>query len=259
MKRAICLLSCVLTASSLRPQGLEYVKAHYTKYEYEIPMRDGKKLFTAVFAPKDASHPYPILLMRTPYSVSPCGEDNYRSSLGPGEIFAKDGFIFVYQDVRGRWMSEGDFADMRPVKDRKTGPTDTDETTNTWDTIDWLVKHVPNNNGRAGMWGVSYPGFYASAGMIDAHPALKAVSPQDPIADWFIGDDFHHNGALYLPHMFRFFYGFGRPRPEPVTEEPPLADAMHNPDAYDYFLRLSITPSAAAIASWSRCKAVGSR
>jgi len=238
MKHAICLLSCVLAAPSLRPQGLEYVKAHYTKYEYEIPMRDGKKLFTAVFAPKDASNPYPILLMRTPYSVSPYGEDNYRSSLGPGEIFAKDGFIFVYQDVRGRWMSEGDFADMRPVKDRKTGPIDTDETTDTWDTIDWLVKHVPNNNGRAGMWGVSYPGFYASAGMIDAHPALKAVSPQAPIADWFIGDDFHHNGALYLPHMFRFFYGFGRPRPEPVTEEPPLADATHSPDAYDYFLRL---------------------
>ena len=129
MKHAICLLSCVLAAPSLRPQGLEYVKAHYTKYEYEIPMRDGKKLFTAVFAPKDASNPYPILLMRTPYSVSPYGEDNYRSSLGPGEIFAKDGFIFVYQDVRGRWMSEGDFADMRPVKDRKTGPIDTDETT----------------------------------------------------------------------------------------------------------------------------------
>jgi hypothetical protein len=201
-------------------------------------MRDGKKLFTAVYAPKDTSQPYPILLSRTPYSVSPYGEDNYRTSLGPAEIFAKDGFIFVYQDVRGRWMSEGDFADVRPVVDSKTGPSVTDESTDAWDTIDWLIKHVPNNNGRAGLWGGSYPGFYAAAGMIDAHPALKAVSPQAPIADWFIGDDFHHNGALYLPHMFRFFYGFGRLRPEPITEAPPLPDATHNPDAYDYFLRL---------------------
>ncbi len=238
MKRALCLLSGFLAAPALWSQGLEYVKAHYTKYEFEIPMRDGKKLFTAVYDPKDTSQPYPILLSRTPYSVAPYGEDDYRTSLGPAEIFAKDGFIFVYQDVRGRWMSEGDFADMRPIKDRKTGPADTDESTDTWDTIDWLIKHVPNNNGRAGMWGVSYPGFYAAAGMIDAHPALKAVSPQAPITDWFIGDDFHHNGALYLPHMFRFFYGFGRPRPEPIVEEPPLPGATHNPDAYDYFLRL---------------------
>jgi hypothetical protein len=132
MRRALCLLSCVLATPALWCQGLEYVKAHYTKYEYEISMRDGKKLFTAVFAPKDVSHPYPILLTRTPYSVSPYGEDNYRASLGPGEIFAKDGFIFVYQDVRGRWMSEGEFADMRPIKDRKAGPADTDESTDTW-------------------------------------------------------------------------------------------------------------------------------
>ena len=238
MRRALFLLSCALVAPALWPQGLEYVKTHYTKYECEIPMRDGKKLFTAVYAPKDTSQPYPILLSRTPYSVSPYGEDNYRTSLGPAEIFAKDGFIFVYQDVRGRWMSEGDFADVRPVVDSKTGPSVTDESTDAWDTIDWLIKHVPNNNGRAGLWGGSYPGFYAAAGMIDAHPALKAVSPQAPIADWFIGDDFHHNGALYLPHMFRFFYGFGRLRPEPITEAPPLPDATHNPDAYDYFLRL---------------------
>jgi putative CocE/NonD family hydrolase len=238
MRCARCLLSCILSTPALWSQGLEYVKAHYTKYEYEISMRDGKKLFTAVYAPKDVSHPCPILLTRTPYSVSPYGEDSYRASLGPSEIFAKDGFIFVYQDVRGRWMSEGEFADVRPVKDSKAGPADTDESTDTWDTIDWLVKQIPNNNGRVGMWGVSYPGFYTAAGMIDAHPALKAVSPQAPIADWFIGDDFHHNGALYLPHMFRFFYGFGRPRPEPIAEAPPLPDATHSPDAYDYFLRL---------------------
>src|ERR1700689_5301387 len=208
MKRAMVLLAGALSAPTLWPQGVEYVKAHYTKYEDEITMRDGKKLFTAVYAPKDTSHPYPILLMRTPYSVSPYGEDNYKTSVGPSEILAKDGFIFVYQDVRGSWMSEGEFVNMRPHNPAKRS-SDIDESTDTWDTVDWLVKHVPNNNGRVGMWGISYPGFYAAAGMIDAHPALKAVSPQAPIADWFIGDDFHHNGALYLPHAFRFFSGFG--------------------------------------------------
>jgi len=220
------------------PQGLDYVKAHYTKYEYEIAMRDGKKLFTAVYAPKDTSHPYPIMLLRTPYSVGPYGEDNYKSGVGPSEIFGKEGFIFAYQDVRGRWMSEGEFVNVRPHKDVKHGPTDIDESTDTWDTIDWLVKRVPNNNGRVGMWGISYPGFYVAAGMIDAHPALKAASPQAPIADWFIGDDFHHNGALYLPHAFGFFSGFGHPRPEPIAEAPPRARPTNNPDGYDYFLRL---------------------
>src|SRR5690349_12394073 len=220
------------------PQGLEYIKAHYTKYEYEIAVRDGKKLFTAVYTPKDTSREYPIMFLRTPYSVGPYGEDNYRSNLGPSEFFAKDGFIFAYQDVRGRWMSEGEFVNVRPHNPAKRGPGDIDESTDTWDSIDWLVKHIPHNNGSVGMWGISYPGFYAAAGMIDAHPALKAVSPQAPVTDWFIGDDFHHNGALYLPHTFRFFYGFGRPRPEPITEAPPLPAATRSPDGYNYFLQL---------------------
>ncbi len=235
MKLTLLLL---VSAPVLYPQGLEYVKAHYTKYEYEIPMRDGKKLFTSVYVPKDDSEKYPILLMRTPYSVQPYGEDNYRTNLGPNEIFAKDRFIFAYQDVRGRWMSEGEFVNMRPHKPVKRGPADIDESTDTYDTIDWLIKRVPNNNGRVGMWGISYPGFYVSAGMIDAHPALKAASPQAPIADWFIGDDFHHNGALYLPHAFGFFSSFGHPRPEPIAEAPPRAKTTNNPNGYDYFLRL---------------------
>ncbi len=238
MRYTIVVIAGIASIPSAWPQGLEYIKANYTKYEYEIAMRDGKKLFTSVFVPKDASHPYPILLKRTPYSVGPYGEDSYPTDLGPSSTLAKDGFIMVNQDVRGRWMSEGQFMDMRPEKAVKKGPDDTDESTDTWDTIDWLVKHVPDNNGRVGLWGISYPGFYAAAGMIDAHPALKAVSPQAPITDWFIGDDFHHNGALYLPHMFRFFYGFGRPRPDPITEAPPLPDATHNPNGYDYFLGL---------------------
>ncbi len=210
-------LGVALASSALGGQEQDYVRANYTKYEYRILMRDGVKLFTSVYVPKDHAEAYPILLTRTPYSVSPYGADNYKNSLGPSDLFMRDGYIFVYQDVRGRMMSEGEFADMRPHLDVKSGPKDIDESSDTYDTIEWLLRNVPNHNGRVGMYGISYPGFYASAGMIDAHPALKAVSPQAPISDWFVGDDFHHNGALYLPHAFGFFSGFGRPRPAPTT------------------------------------------
>jgi putative CocE/NonD family hydrolase len=221
-------------------QGLEFIKAHYTKYEFQVPVRDGKKLFTSVYVPKDTSEPYPIMLDRTPYSVSPYGTDNYKTSLGPSEKFAKENFIFVYQDVRGRYMSEGDFVNMTPHRAVKRGPQDTDESTDTYDTIEWLIKNIPNNNGKVGMWGISYPGFYTSAGIIDAHPALKAASPQAPIADWFIGDDFHHNGTLYLPHMFRFFSSFGHPRPVPTLPPPPGTNnaSLTQQDGYSFFLGL---------------------
>jgi putative CocE/NonD family hydrolase len=230
------LIAILLLAWVCPGQGLEYVKAQYTKYEFRIPARDGKKLFTSVYVPKDTSRKYAILLTRTPYSVAPYGIDNYRNALGPSEKFAREGFIFVYQDVRGRYLSEGDFVDMRPQIAHKRGPQDVDESSDTWDTIDWLVKTLPNN-GNVGMWGISYPGFYTAAGIIDAHPALKAASPQAPIADWFVGDDFHHNGALYLPHMFRFFSGFGHPRPEPAPPQPQPPEG-NLPDAYSFFLSL---------------------
>jgi uncharacterized protein len=217
-------------------QGLDYVKANYTKYEYEIAMRDGKRLFTSVYVPKDAEQKYPILLNRTPYSVAPYGIDNYKTDLGPHAEFAKQGFIFVYQDVRGRNMSEGEFVNMTPHKPVKRGPQDVDESTDTYDTIDWLVKNLPNNNGKAGQWGISYPGFYTAAGMIDAHPALKASSPQAPISDWFVGDDFHHNGAFYLPHAFRFFNGFGRPRPAPSRPSTNRPADILGADGYRFFL-----------------------
>ncbi len=225
------------TSLVLSGQGADYVQANYTKYEYRIAMRDGVKLFTAVYVPKDASQTYPILLNRTPYSVAPYGASAYKTSLGPSDLFAKEGYIFVYQDVRGRMMSEGEFMDVRPHRPVKTGPDDIDESTDTWDTIEWLVKNIPGHNGRVGMYGISYPGFYASAGMIDAHPALKAVSPQAPIADWFIGDDFHHNGALYLPHAFGFLSGFGRPRTGPTTSFPPRFD-YGTADGYQFYLKL---------------------
>ncbi|MGH9970389.1 MAG: CocE/NonD family hydrolase, partial [Pyrinomonadaceae bacterium] len=146
-------------------------------------------------------------------------------------------YIFVYQDVRGRLMSEGEYENVRPHKPKKSGPGDIDESTDTFDTIEWLVKNVPNNNGRVGMWGISYPGFYVSMGIIDAHPALKAASPRAPIADWFIGDDFHHNGTFFLPHGFNFFSSFGRPRPKP-TPDFPARFSHGTPDGYRFFLDL---------------------
>jgi putative CocE/NonD family hydrolase len=218
-------------------QGLTEVKAKYTKYEYRIPMRDGKRLFTAVYVPKDLTkRSYPILLLRTPYSVRPYGADQYRDNLGPSPLFGKAGYIFAYQDVRGRWMSEGEFVNMRPHNAAK-GQRDVDESTDTYDTIDFLLKKVRGHNGKVGQWGISYPGFYTAAGMIDAHPALKASSPQAPVTDWFVGDDWHHNGALFLAHMFNFHARFDRPRPAPTSKF--KADFDHEtPDGYAFFLKL---------------------
>jgi putative CocE/NonD family hydrolase len=214
-----------------------YIKANYTKYEYRVPMRDGKRLFTAVYVPKDDSQPYPFLIMRTPYSVGPYGADNYREKFGRSMQFLKEGFIFVFQDVRGRYMSEGEFVNVRPYNPNKRGPQDVDEASDTYDTIDWLLKNIPNNNGRAGIAGISYPGFYAAMGAIDAHPALKASSPQAPVTDWFVGDDFHHNGGFYLPHFFRFFTSFGLARPEPTTKNA-TSIAPSFPNAYEFFLNV---------------------
>src|SRR5438876_4557139 len=175
-------------------------------------------------------------MTRTPYSIGPYEEDIYRFTLGPNKHFVKEGYIFVYQDVRGRYMSEGVYANMRPQLQKKGGPKDIDESTDTYDSIDFLVKNVPNNNGKAGQYGISDPGFYTSAGMINAHPALKASSPQAPIADWFF-DDFYHHGALFLPHAFNFFSRFGHARPEPTTTQPGGFN-FGTPDGYQFFLDL---------------------
>lgn len=212
----------------------QYIRLHYTKQNYRIPMRDGVHLYTIVYYPRDTSQAYPLLMTRTPYGIHPYEDDKFRSNLGPNPHFIMEKYIFVYQDVRGRYLSEGTFENMRPHNPRRLSRADIDKSTDTYDTIDWLVKHVPNHNGRVGLSGISYPGFYSSAGMIDAHPALKAVSPQAPIADWFF-DDFFHHGAFFLTHAFNFFTTFGQPRPEPTTQKAERFD-FGTSDGYGFFM-----------------------
>lgn len=236
-------ISCAASPSSVSAQGLEYVKASYTKFEYYIPMRDGKRLFTSVYLPKDQSQRYPILLTRTPYSCKPYGVDQYRNDLGPNALFGKDGYIFVSQDVRGKWMSEGEFVNMRPHLPNKQNPSQIDESSDAYDTVDWLIKNIPGHNGRVGVWGVSYPGYYAACALIDAHPAIACGSPQAPINDWFIGDDWHHNGALILPHLFNFMSKFGHERPEPAKKIDHSFD-YGTPDGYDFFLKMGSLANA---------------
>ncbi|MFZ4528240.1 MAG: CocE/NonD family hydrolase [Undibacterium curvum] len=221
-------------------QRADYIREHYTKFEYRIPMRDGKRLFTAVYVPNDADRKktYPVLMVRTPYSIAPYGADQYKGMLGPTAEYEKEGYIFAFQDVRGTYMSEGEFLNMRPHIDVKRGSNDVDESSDTYDTIDWLIKHLPQQNGKFGQWGISYPGFYTSAGAIDSHPALKAISPQAPIADWFRGDDMHRNGALNLSMAFTFFHSFGVPRPEPTEKRGWREFNYGTPDAYEFFLKL---------------------
>jgi putative CocE/NonD family hydrolase len=225
-------LAFLLWAQSAAAQTL---KETYDRHDFQIPMRDGVRLYTAVYTPKDQSQPYPMLMMRTPYSIRPYDKASYPGRLGPNEHFAKEGYIFVYQDVRGCFMSEGTFVNMRPHVAKPKDKSDIDESTDTYDTIDWLIKNVKNHNGKVGQYGISYPGFYCSAGMINAHPALKAVSPQAPIGDWFF-DDFNHHGAFFLPHAFRFFSAFGHARPEPTTTRPFTNVNFGTNDGYQFYL-----------------------
>jgi hypothetical protein len=214
------------------------VREHYTKYESYIPMRDGKKLFTSIYVPKDASRSYPFLMIRTPYSVGPYGVDQFRRRLGPSEDFDKAGYIFVFQDVRGRYLSEGTFVEMHPHIDEPKSKTDVDESTDTYDTVEWLLKNVPNNNGRVGIWGISYPGFYTSASIIDSHPAIKAASPEAPMTDLFMGDDAYHGGAFMLAANFGFYTSF-MPRAEPSLPPRNREDFDYGTtDGYDFFLQM---------------------
>jgi uncharacterized protein len=213
-----------------------FIAEHYEKQTARVPMRDGVRLFTTIYTPKGRVEPAPILMHRTPYGTGPYEPEAMPDKLAPSEVLTRRKWIIVQQDVRGRFMSEGEFVDMRPHLAKKSGPNDVDESTDTYDTISWLLENVEGHNGKVGQWGNSYPGFYAAAGMIDAHPALVAVSPQAPIADWFF-DDFHHHGAFFLPHAFNFFASFGQPRTGPTTEWPERF-AHGTDDGYAFFLDL---------------------
>jgi putative CocE/NonD family hydrolase len=233
---AVSILTTPLVAQN-RPDAPEFdTKEHYTKYEYRIPMRDGVRLFTAVYVPKDSSRAYPFLIDRTPYSVGPYGVDQYRSQLGPSPEFDKAGYIFVFQDVRGRFMSEGQFLEMRPHVDNKKSNKDVDDASDLYDTIEWLLKNVANNNGNAGIWGISYPGFFTSASIIDSHPALKAASPQAPMTNLFMGDDAYHGGAFMLAANFGF-YAFFKPQENPQLPPKVFVPFEYDTnDGYDFFL-----------------------
>jgi putative CocE/NonD family hydrolase len=248
------LAAAAQTTVPTRTQDSAFVRQTYRKIEQLIPMRDGIKLATILYVPRDAdpAHPYPFLMERTPYSAGPRGTDNYPlRGPGPSRELSQEKYIFVYQDVRGRYLSEGQFEEVTPALNGPPKPglkgknAPHDESTDTYDTIEWLLKNVPGNNGKVGIMGISYPGFYATASLPDAHPALKAVSPQAPVTDEFIGDDARHNGAFFLLDNFSFTNYFDAPRPQPVANYKELFD-LKITDAYQFFLKLGPLKNANA-------------
>jgi putative CocE/NonD family hydrolase len=240
MKKYFSLLcfSIVFTVSSFAQNTDSlWVREHYYKIERMLPMRDGINLFTAFYIPKDSSVKHPILLNRTPYTCSPYGEDKFNPRIYETYWlnYLKEGYIIAIQDVRGKWMSEGEFVDVRPFNPNKKGK-EIDEASDTYDAIEWMINNIPGNNKRVGCFGISYPGFYATMAALSGHPALKAVSPQAPVTDWFQGDDFHHNGAFMLMDGFGFYSGFGKPRPKPTTVIP-TGFRIPSQDNYDFYLK----------------------
>ncbi len=235
-----CLTGFALSAQSADVTDSAFIRDNYTKREVMIPMRDGVQLFTSIYTPKNGSKKHPIILRRTPYSCSPYGVENFAQGF-QNMMMARAGYIHVFQDVRGKYMSEGEFVDVRPfiptADPSPKGKKQVDEASDTYDTVDWLLKFAENNNGRVGVMGISYPGFYATMSILAGHPAIKAVSPQAPVTDWFIGDDFHHNGAFCLMDAFSFYSGFGKPRPQPTTENAQGFRDWNTPDNYDFYLQ----------------------
>jgi putative CocE/NonD family hydrolase len=241
MKKLIFFILTAVSLNAAAQVGMtgpdaEYIKTNYTKFEYQVPMRDGKKLFTSVYMPKNQSKKYPFMMDRTCYSVAPYGEA-YKTSLGPSSQFVHDGYIFVYQDVRGRWMSEGIYEEMTPELEVHKTNKDVDEGTDTYDTIDWLLKNVANNNGKVGVWGISYPGFYTTTALLSRHPALVAASPQAPIADLW-RDDGWHNGAFFLVANFGFYPGFTNRQDDKPTQRRGGRFSAGTNDGYDFFMKM---------------------
>ena len=234
----LCIFVIIFCTKRLGAQDINFVKNNFTKREYQISMRDGIKLYTIVYSPKDNTKPYPILMERTPYSAGPYGDTTYAQRIGPNPTLMTQQYIFVYQDVRGRYMSEGINLEVTPyIKNKKTNK-DVDESSDTFDSIEWLLKNVTNNNGKVGIYGISYPGFYATASLPGAHPALKAVSPQAPVTDEFIGDDVNHNGAFFLMDNFNFINYYGKPRQGLVKDYGSLMFNNTSKDMYRFFLNL---------------------
>lgn len=237
-KTALLLLLCtIISHAHAQDISEQWVKENYIKQEIYISMRDGKQLFTAIYMPRTLSGNNPILIMRTPYSCSPYGEKNYSSNLWNShwKEYVRNGYILVMQDVRGRWMSEGEFVNVRPYIPHKK-EKDTDEASDAFDTVEWLLKNIPGNNGKVGVFGNSYCGFYTIMAALCNHPAIVAINPQAPATDWFIGDDFHHNGAFMVCDAFNFFKSIGQPRKKPTTQKTNVP-SFYNTDIYAFFLR----------------------
>jgi putative CocE/NonD family hydrolase len=217
--------------------GAFEVREQYTKYEYRIPMRDGVRLFTSVLVPKDTSTSYPFLITRSPFGVGPYGPDEFFPVSHQTRALLEARYIVVRQDVRGRLMSEGSFTHVTPHQPDKRSPADVDESTDMWDTVEWLLEHVPNHNGRVGVWGISYSGFFTAAGIIDTHPAIKAASPQAPVADLFLDDDWYHGGAFMLAHAFNSASVY---QPQDSPTRPPAVTVpveYGTQDGYEFYLR----------------------
>ncbi|MDE2754586.1 MAG: CocE/NonD family hydrolase [Gemmatimonadota bacterium] len=214
---------------------MEWLRANYAKSEHTVPMRDGVALHTIVYRPSEITEPLPVMLFRTPYSVGPYGTGEYRNPLGPSAEFDRAGYIFVFQDVRGTFLSEGEFEVIRPLALKPKGPATSDESTDNHDTIEWILRNVEGHNGRVGQWGISYPGWQTVMGMVDAHPALAASSPQASPSDMFIGDDWHHNGAFRIMYAFSWLSRNARRRDAPTDARTGGFDYGTN-SGYDFFL-----------------------
>ena len=248
----LCLLfSCLINSVAAENKDSIWVLTNYNKIEKQISMRDGKKLFTSIYVSKDTTQNHPFLIWRTPYSATPYGENKYRDFWNSYQLaYLKEGFTIVIQDVRGKWMSEGDYVNIRPFNPDKSSDNDIDEASDTYDTIDWLIKNITHNNGKAGVFGISYPGFYSTMAAASNHPALVAVSPQAPVTNWFIGDDFHHNGAFFLLDAFSFYspfeFGFGMNRPLPISVQPKTVGFRVH-DNYKFYLETGSLPDFAKL------------
>ncbi|MBX2934348.1 MAG: CocE/NonD family hydrolase [Ferruginibacter sp.] len=238
MKKITFLLYIFFIPFSFVQAQNNFVKENFTKIDTNITMRDGVKLYTVIYIPKDQSQAYPILMERTPYSAGPYGANNFPRRVGPNQSLMHEKYIFVYQDVRGRYMSEGVNLEVTPYIAIKKTKKDVDESSDTYDTVDWLLKNIKNNNGRVGLYGISYPGFYATASLPGAHPAIKAVSPQAPVTDEFIGDDANHNGAFFLLDNFGFMKYFGMQRNGPVQEYSTPVFSSSTNDVYRFYLKM---------------------